>query len=119
MGSDKRRRAEKAGRRGELWAAIYYRFRGYRILKTRYKTKVGEIDLIARKRDIIVFIEVKHRKTLDAGIYSVSDNQTRRIDAAADIFMANLRGSDALQRRNDIVITGAKFMPHCVFDAWR
>ncbi len=117
--SEKRRKAEKAGRRGEALAAIAYRLRGYTILETRFKTKVGEIDLIARKKNVIVFIEVKHRATIDAGVYSVTNAQSRRIDGAANLFMAKMRALDHCERRNDIVITGATRWPHIIKDAWR
>jgi len=115
----KRQKAEAAGRRGERLAALAYRLRGYRILETRFKTKIGEIDLIARKKDVIIFIEVKHRATIDAGVYSVTSAQSRRIDGAANLFMAKYRGADHCERRNDIVITGASRFPHIIKDAWR
>lgn len=117
--SEKRRKAEAAGRRGEGWAALAYRLRGYRILEKRFKTKIGEIDLIARRKDVIVFIEVKHRASIDAGVYSVTPAQSRRIDDAANLFMAKYRGNDHCERRNDIVITGASRLPHIIKDAWR
>lgn len=117
--SEKRKAAEKAGRRGEAIAALVYRCLGYRILETRFKTKLGEIDLIARKKDVIVFIEVKHRRTIDAGVYSVTNAQSRRIDGAANLFMAKYRNADHCERRNDIVVTGAKLLPHIIKDAWR
>lgn len=119
MQVNKRRQAEKSGRRGEAVAALMYRLYGYRILQTRFKTKLGEIDLIARKKDVIVFIEVKHRRDYETGVYSVTSAQTRRIDGAANLFMARLRGVDHCERRNDIVITGARFWPHRIKDAWR
>lgn len=119
MQTDKRRAAEKAGRRGEIIAAWLYRLSGYRVLEQRFKTKIGEIDLIARKKDVIVFIEVKHRPTLDAGVYSVTNSQSARIDGAANLYMARIRAGEHLERRNDIVVTGARFWPHIIKDAWR
>jgi putative endonuclease len=64
--SDKRPRpervfAEGAGRRGEFWAALFLRLQLYRIIGTRVKTPVGEIDLIARRGAATVFVEVKSR----------------------------------------------------------
>ena len=50
-----------------LWAEnvakIYLTFKGYRILQSRFKSPVGEIDIIAKKKNAIIFIEVKARKT--------------------------------------------------------
>lgn len=119
MQKNKRQRAEKAGRRGEALAALMYRLYGYRILEQRFKTKIGEIDLIARKKNTVVFIEVKHRPTLNAGIYSVTEFQSRRINGAANLYMARMRAADHLERRNDIVVTGARLWPHMIKDAWR
>ena len=59
--SGTRRFHERAGRRGEAWAALFLRLKRYRILARRVKTPVGEIDLIARRGDLVVFVEVKAR----------------------------------------------------------
>ncbi|MEE9347892.1 MAG: YraN family protein [Robiginitomaculum sp.] len=117
--SKNRKRAELAGRRAETRAALFLQLKAYVILERRYKTKLGEIDLIARRGNVIIFIEVKHRKSLDAGLYAVSPAQTRRIDAAANLYMAQMRGSDSYERRNDIIVIGARALPHHIKDAWR
>ncbi|MBP5618294.1 MAG: YraN family protein, partial [Clostridia bacterium] len=49
------------GERGEKLAARYLRRKGYRILERNFQTRFGEIDLIARKGDQLVFVEVKTR----------------------------------------------------------
>ena len=51
------------GRQGERFAEQLLRRRGYVILARRYRTRFGEIDLIARDRDALVFVEVKTRRT--------------------------------------------------------
>ena len=56
-----RQGAELYGRKGETLAAWFLRLKGYRILESRYKTPVGEIDLIARRWGTTVFVEVKSR----------------------------------------------------------
>lgn len=50
------------GDRGESYAARYLGAQGYRILAQKYRTKIGEIDLIAKDRDTLVFVEVKTRR---------------------------------------------------------
>lgn len=80
----------KAYRRGiwaEYVAAAYLTLRGYRILKMRYKTKVGEIDIIARKARSLIFIEVKAHANIDAGLYAVTPRTQKRIARAAQDFM--------------------------------
>jgi hypothetical protein len=56
-----RRFAERAGRRGEFWAGLLLRLKGYRILARRVKTPVGEIDLIARRGGLTVFVARRRR----------------------------------------------------------
>jgi len=64
------------GLRAETLAAWYLRFKGYRILAMRYKTRVGEIDLIARRGRSLVFAEVKWRPDRRTAMEAVhSDNQ--------------------------------------------
>jgi putative endonuclease len=49
------------GRKGERIARRYLRRRGYKILQTNYETKFGEIDIICRKKRVVIFVEVKTR----------------------------------------------------------
>ncbi len=55
------------GDEGERLAARYLRRQGYKILARRYRTSLGELDLIARDGDCIVFVEVKTRRDIQAG----------------------------------------------------
>ncbi len=51
------------GERGEKFAARYLRRHGYKILVRRFKSRAGEIDLVCRHKDWLVFVEVKTRKS--------------------------------------------------------
>lgn len=74
---------EKAGRRAENLASFYLRLKGYRILERRFKVRQGEVDIVARKGNIIAMIEVKQRASEEAADKSVSyENQSRLMDAA-------------------------------------
>ena len=55
------------GRSGESLAAVHLRQNGYRILCTNYRTKMGEIDIVAEERGVIAFVEVKMRRSLRFG----------------------------------------------------
>ncbi len=55
------------GASGERQAEVFLQKKGYRILDRNFRTRYGEIDLVARDGDEIVFVEVKHRKTADFG----------------------------------------------------
>jgi len=63
---EKKRGYEKMGRRAERLAALYLLLKGYRILARNYRTKSGEIDIVARKRRVVIAVEVKQRLTLAA-----------------------------------------------------
>lgn len=72
----------KLGREGEALAAAYLGKKGYKILERNWRSGHSEIDLIARKGDIIVFVEVKTRKNADFGF------PEDRVDAAKERFLA-------------------------------
>lgn len=121
---NRRQKAEAAGRNAERLAELMLLIKGYAILERRYKTKLGEIDLIAQKGGVIAFIEVKHRATLDAALYAVTPTQSRRIQGAASLYMANKwRGANIPEQRFDIIVTGARswpfsMWPYHVMQAW-
>ena len=79
----KSRAAEKSGHRAENLAAIFLQLKGYRILARRYKTPVGEIDLIIKRGRAIAFVEVKGRRDRTAAAESIhAQNQSRVVRAA-------------------------------------
>ena len=82
----------KAYRRGvfaETLAALLFRLKGYRIVAQRYRSPVGEIDLVALKDRRLVFVEVKRRKALDEAAWTVPAKQKRRIVRAAQYWLAS------------------------------
>ena len=56
------------GQIGESFAKNYLKKQGYKIVETNFKNKIGEIDIIAYDNDILVFVEVKYRKTSQFGL---------------------------------------------------
>lgn len=62
-----RLRNRDLGKRGEARAAAYLRHRGFRILETNYRCRLGEIDLVAVEGGTVVFVEVKSKRGLDRG----------------------------------------------------
>src|SRR5260221_6610880 len=71
--------AFRTGLSAETRAAAYLMAKGYRILAKRFRTPHGEIDIVARRRNLIVFIEVKARASLDDAAYAVTPRQQQRI----------------------------------------
>lgn len=99
----KRRRAQRLGHWAEWRAALALLIKGYRIIAIRHKTKLGEIDLIARKGDLIAIVEVKARKTVSQAVDSVSWSGQKRIASAADLWLGKQRDASRLSVRFDIV----------------
>ena len=115
---DRKRRSERKGRRAEWFAALALMLKGYRISALRYKTPVGEIDLVARKGDLIAFVEVKARRDLASGVDAVSYPAQRRIAAAGELFISRQKDSARLSWRHDIVVVSPWAWPVHLPDAF-
>lgn len=75
------------GLRAEHLAAWYLRFKGYRILALRYKTRLGEIDIVARRGKQLVFVEVKQRTTRARAKESIHTQNQERVRRAAELYL--------------------------------
>ncbi len=113
-----RRRAEKRGQRAEYWAALYLMLKGYRILALRHRTPLGEIDLIARNKHVIAFVEVKARSTETIAVDAVSYASQNRIRAAADLWLSRRRDAALLSSRFDIIAVLPRRLPKHFIDAF-
>src|SRR5262245_23772540 len=80
--------AFRLGLSAESRAAAFLIAKGFRILARRYRSPVGEIDIVARRRHLLVFVEVKARENLDDAAWSVTERQRSRIIAAAEAWLA-------------------------------
>lgn len=110
---------EKLGRRAELMAALYLRLKGYRILERRYKTRSGEIDIIAERGKILAIIEVKYRKSLTLAHDSLTAKTRARIQKATDIYLSHTPQKRGFGIRYDaIFITPPLHISH-MKDYWR
>lgn len=101
--TEKRRAAYGLGHRGEWLAAWALRLKGFRIVARRYRTPVGEIDLIARRGDLVAIVEVKARPTIDEAMDAVTPYALRRIEASADLWLVRQPDHDRLSLRFDLV----------------
>lgn len=81
----------QVGLYSEFLARMYLRFHGYRILKNRYitgkNTNRAEIDIIAKHKNTIVFVEVKARKTIPAAWDAITPTQSLRLRRAAETYL--------------------------------
>ncbi|RCS24865.1 YraN family protein [Phyllobacterium salinisoli] len=98
-----KRKAFFRGHSAERLASFALMLKGFRILARRYRTRLGEIDLIARRGDLVLIVEVKARTTLEAAMDAVNHTSMRRIEAAADLWLARQPDRALLSLRFDLV----------------
>jgi len=93
----------KAGDQAERIAAGYLQRKGLALIETNYRCRWGEIDIVLRDRDTIVFTEVKLRRSRSFGgtAYSVAPRKQARIIAAARHYLA---GKKEMPCRFDVVL---------------
>ena len=95
----------------ESRAAVWLIAHGYRILARRWKSPRGEIDIIAARRHLLVFVEVKARATLDGAAEAVTERQQQRIAAAAEIWLAANPMSAIRDMRFDAILVAPGKLP--------
>lgn len=81
--------AFSTGLSAESRAAAYLIAKGHRILARRFRSALGEIDIVAFRRNTVLFVEVKARHREDDAAYAVTPRQRQRIAAAAELWLAN------------------------------
>ena len=94
------------GRRGERAAEKHLRRSGYRIVARNFRAAGAEIDLVAMDGDTLVFVEVKTRRSREAGApeEAVDERKQRRMRRAAEVFAARYRADDVTMRFDIIAV---------------
>jgi putative endonuclease len=103
--------AFRTGLSAESRAAALLVAKGFRIVARRWKSPVGEIDIVARRRSLMVFVEVKARNNLDEAAESVTMRQRSRIANAAEAFIATYPDSSVTEMRFDAILVAPGKMP--------
>jgi putative endonuclease len=114
--------AFRLGISAESRAAFFLITKAYRIVARRFRTPFGEIDIVARRRNDLVFVEVKARDTLDEAVEAVTDRSQHRIVGAAEFWLArHPQDAQCAIRFDVIVMVPGKLPRHIVnaFDATR
>ncbi|HLK82765.1 MAG TPA: YraN family protein [Xanthobacteraceae bacterium] len=115
-----RRIAFRFGLSAESRAAAFLIAKGYRILARRFRTPLGEIDIVARRRGVLVFVEVKARESFDSAAEAIGKRQQSRIISAAQLWLA-AHPEDAMRdMRFDAVLVVPGCLPRhlqAAFDA--
>ena len=111
--------AYRHGHAAEALAAALLLAKGFRLLARRYKTPLGEIDLIVKRGRLIAFVEVKARLSEADGLEAVGRQSERRIVDAADLWLARHPDAAGLHLRYDMVVVTPWRLPMHLADAFR
>jgi len=106
------------GRWGEDAACLYLRLKGYRILERNYRSGVGEIDIIAKRKQALVFIEVKSRHFMVDALNSLTQFQQKRITNAAKSFLSANHRYCGFETRFDFLAISFNEWPRHIENAW-
>lgn len=118
MAKTTKQQAEHRGRTAEMLAVLLLKVKGYSILAQRFRCAAGEIDIIASKSDMFIFVEVKARENTGAALESISPKQRKRIESAAEVWLQS-ETSQSFAVRFDVITVAPRALPAHMMDAWR
>lgn len=101
----------------EIYAILYLFLKGYRICQWRYKTKLGEIDVIAEHRGQLVCIEVKNRVSMTGALEAVTPMMRNRISRCARQYISTNKGFVGSTVRFDLIAISGFRLVH-LDNAW-
>jgi putative endonuclease len=115
--TDKRKRAERRGRLGETFAALWLNLQGWSIIGRRVRTPLGEVDLVARRGRTTVFVEVKTRATAAELDLAIDHHRLSRVASAAAMLTQRFAqpGDDI---RVDVILLAPWSLPRHIRNAW-
>jgi putative endonuclease len=112
----------ETGHQKGLWAEFkaktYLCLNGYRILEERFKTPAGEIDLIVKKENMVVFVEVKLRKTVEAAAEAIHAKNQSRVRRAAELYLQQHPEYTECELRFDALVMASGAWPQHIPDAF-
>lgn len=119
MSRERRQRAWRHGVWAETICATALRLRGYRIVERRLRSPAGEIDILARRGDVLAVVEVKARGDFTTAAEATTARQRERLVRAAGWVLAVRPDLAALQVRFDVMMVAPWRLPRHILDAWR
>jgi len=116
--NEERVEAFRRGLSAESRAALLLIAKAYWILARRWKTPFGEIDIVARRRNDLVFVEVKARETFDDAAEAVTDRSKQRIVGAAEFWLAHHPADAHCAIRFDVILVVPGKLPRHIINAF-
>ena len=115
--SPKRVAAEQRGRQGEWLAEAYLAREGWEILARRVRTPLGEVDIVARRANLVAFVEVKWRRTEADLALAIDERRLARVAAAAELLIPRF-AADGEDCRIDVLLLAPGLAPRHIENAW-
>ena len=109
--AERRRATFSRGRLAESVALLFLLAKGYRLLARRFSAGGGEVDLIVRRGETIVFIEVKARSAMADALSAITATKRRRFSRAARAWLARHPWAAGLTWRADAVYVAPRSWP--------
>jgi putative endonuclease len=106
-------KSQKFGERGENLAVWYLKQNGYKIIEQNYRSRMGEIDIIAKDGKTIVFVEVKSRRSIRYGSpkWAITPKKQRKISMVALYYLKTTQQTDTKARFDVVAITANQDEP--------
>jgi len=95
------------GKEGEKIAAAYLKKNGYRIIEINFRCSIGEIDIVAKEKDDLVFVEVKTRKSIELGYpeQAVGIRKQKKMSQLALWYLQKRKIADTNARFDVVAVT--------------
>lgn len=116
--SPERQAAFRLGLSAESRAAALLIAKGFRIAARRWRSPLGEIDIVVRRGRLLVFVEVKARDTLDGAAWALTPQQRRRIIGGAEAWLAAHPDDAQCYIRFDVMLVAPRRMPRHIANAF-
>jgi len=113
-----RQAAFRLGLSAEARAAAFLIAKGFRIAAKRWRSAAGEVDIVARRGKLLIFVEVKARERIDDAAYSVTERQKRRIAGAAAAWLAANPSDASCDIRFDALLIAPRRWPRHIAAAF-
>ncbi len=107
------------GQKAENIATLFLKLKGYQIIQRNYKNTFGEIDIIAKKQNTIIGIEVKKRKDEESALYAISEKQKQRIINSLSFFLSQNSKYNGFCVRIDAVFVYGNMKIKHIKNAWQ